>query len=718
MKRYLRRAAAAVVAVTVVVIAASFGEAARSQAANASVSWRPLPRSPIAGRIDASVVWTGREMIVWGGVSRSGRGTAMARSDGAAYDPRIRRWRRIASAPVGVFGGGGPAAAWTGSRMVVYVGNSPDGPAASAVYDPVQNRWKRLPAGPLGVREQYASVWTGKELLVFGGHSGDQYAAPTAAALNPARGSWRRLKSLDAIVGLAVVNGAVWDGHEAFVAGQLYRAANHFSGPILFRFDPRSNRLHRIDLSKAPLTSFERMWLRPLGRSRGEIVFAAGTPSSSTVVVRYNPATGQWRTAQAPPCEVHGQIVWLGDRLLTGCGASRLQVYRPRSDSWSMVNAGPSPLNSREDSAIVWTGTELIVWSGAAVKPYNPTPADGSSIAFGRAVGAGAGASAAHARVVYVRDFRTSHPWVWIARADGTRAHRLASGLSPTISPDGRLVAYVASPVSAGARLMLTPAAGGRARLLLSASLIFATQWSPDGTRLAVAEQTVASRGRPARAQIVTVDVPSGRVRATVPAGMPYSMSFSPDGRQLAYTSSVSVNPVRDDIYVVRATGGSATRVTHDGRSMLPVWGASWIVFVRESAPSPSDRIPKQTLYLVKSSGAGLHRLTHATIPARMFGFAPIAWSANGHRLIAEWSGIATSYVATVEPRTGLVDRVGQPANSRPPVAGAGLSKDGSTILGVQENRRSNRETIVTLPYRGGPAHVLVRDAISPSWNR
>jgi len=134
--------------------------------------------------------------------------------------------------------------------MVVYVGNSPDGPAAAAVYDPRRNAWKRLPAGPLGVREQYASVWTGKE------------------------------------IGLAVVNGAVWNGHEAFVAGQLYRASDRFSGPILFRFDPRSNKPRRIDLSRAPLSAFERMWLRPVGRSGSEIVFAAGRPSSSVVIVR------------------------------------------------------------------------------------------------------------------------------------------------------------------------------------------------------------------------------------------------------------------------------------------------------------------------------------------------------------------------------------------------------------------------------------------------
>jgi hypothetical protein len=129
---------------------------------------------------------------------------------------------------------------------------SPDGPAGSAAYDPRTNTWRRLPKGPLGAREQYASVWTGRELLIFGGHSGDTYALPTAAALNPATGSWRRLKALDAVIGLATVNGALWNGREAFVSGTLYRP-HVVDRPILLAFNPKTNKLRQIDLSKAPV---------------------------------------------------------------------------------------------------------------------------------------------------------------------------------------------------------------------------------------------------------------------------------------------------------------------------------------------------------------------------------------------------------------------------------------------------------------------------------
>jgi hypothetical protein len=354
---------------------AGLGSAANvaGDAAGTAPAWRPLPKSPIAGRLDASAVWTGRAMIVWGGVTRYPYGHAEPRrdSDGAAYNPATRRWRRIASPPSGVLGGGGKGAAWTGHEMVVWVGNSPEGPARPAVYNPHSNRWRRLPRGPLGVREGYVSVWTGKELLIFGGHTGS-LAKPNAAGVNPRTGAWRWLKALDGVKGLAVATGAVWDGHEAFVSGI----------GLLVAYDPRTDKLRRIDLAQAPVDPQQRLQLSPIGWTGRELVLSTGaqTSSQSIAVVRYKPATGRWQKAPVAPCTGSTQVAWIGDRLVAACGANGLDIYTPRTDSWRTIKNGPSPLSSHGDSAIVWTGTDLIVWSGFVNKPGNPTPAEGASI--------------------------------------------------------------------------------------------------------------------------------------------------------------------------------------------------------------------------------------------------------------------------------------------------------------------------------------------------
>ena len=264
---------------------------------------------------------------------------------------------------------------------------------------------------------------------------------------------------------------------------------------------------------------------------------------------------------------------------------------------------------------------------------------------------------------------------------------------------------------------MLIAARGGTSRLLLSASLLLAVTWSPDSKRIAVAEQTPATRTTRGTQQIVTIDVATGCIHAISRASLPYSLSFSPAADQLAYTLSASANPIRDDIYRTPATGGHAVRLTYGGHSMAPLWGRNWIVFVRAS-PGTAAGIPKQNLYLVRPSGAGVHRLTHEAIGKHMFGFTPLAWSADGRRLIAEFEGLgATSYVVTVNPRTGAVRHVGLPTTQHEVIRGAARSRDGTTILGVQESAREV-ESVVTFPYSGGKVHVLAQNAVGPSWSR
>jgi N-acetylneuraminic acid mutarotase len=49
--------------------------------------WSPLPDAPIDGRLDPVSVWTGRELIVWGGIGVSGRREPEHFRDGAAFTP-------------------------------------------------------------------------------------------------------------------------------------------------------------------------------------------------------------------------------------------------------------------------------------------------------------------------------------------------------------------------------------------------------------------------------------------------------------------------------------------------------------------------------------------------------------------------------------------------------------------------------------------------------
>src|SRR5436190_1008455 len=125
--------------------------------------WRLLPRRPGIGAAGGLVVWTGRELIGWGGGC-----CGDAFSDGIAYSPKTNRWRKLASSPLaGSQAPVGGAVAWTRKRLLVWGGKS----AAGVALDPGTGRTMPLPRSPLAAREDPVSAWTGRALVVWGGRA-------------------------------------------------------------------------------------------------------------------------------------------------------------------------------------------------------------------------------------------------------------------------------------------------------------------------------------------------------------------------------------------------------------------------------------------------------------------------------------------------------------------------------------------------------------------
>ena len=112
-----------------------------SEPAEISEAVQVLPPAPIAGRSGPLAVWTGSEMIVFGGIDLTNGYRGL--NDGAAYRPSTGTWRKIATAPVD-FGGEG-VAVWTGTEMFVAGGRSDsEQPAAVALYNPETDTWLSL----------------------------------------------------------------------------------------------------------------------------------------------------------------------------------------------------------------------------------------------------------------------------------------------------------------------------------------------------------------------------------------------------------------------------------------------------------------------------------------------------------------------------------------------------------------------------------------------
>ncbi len=280
------------------------------------------------GRILHSSVWTGKEVIVWGGGA-----DGIFHANGWRLNPEQKSRRAVASegAPSGRWC---HAAAWTGSRMLVWGGRdqfvSAQHKGDGAAYDPAGDFWKPLSSeGAPEPRSQMAAVWTGSEMIVWGGFGDGQHAWNNGARYHPGLDRWAPLP-VEGAPEARVEPAAVWTGSEMIVWGGI-----------------------TPDLKRT-------------------------LPSGA----RYNPATNQWTAMNhyGPALGTWGcQAVWTGSEMLVWGGAvqngdenvnhvtNEGAAYNPATNSWRSLTTEGAPA-ARFFHTSVWTGSSMIVWGGGDQK--------------------------------------------------------------------------------------------------------------------------------------------------------------------------------------------------------------------------------------------------------------------------------------------------------------------------------------------------------------
>ena len=195
--------------------------------------WTELPPPP-QWRDSAAIVWTGSELLSWGG--RAGGGQPPA-SDGFAFDPVTRAWTAIPSAPGAL---GAPSAVWTGEEAVFFELDEGKGSGSMFAFDPDARGWRKLSPPPHEPAWGGAWAWTGTELVVAGGGDVGDPETYQAWALDPRRDAWRPLPEMPIAVNLA---DATWTGHEFVVLGSEIDRRNHASTrtAVAAAYDPVGN---------------------------------------------------------------------------------------------------------------------------------------------------------------------------------------------------------------------------------------------------------------------------------------------------------------------------------------------------------------------------------------------------------------------------------------------------------------------------------------------
>jgi N-acetylneuraminic acid mutarotase len=116
-----------------------------------------------------SAVWTGSEMIIWGGYGGGYVNT------GARYNPATDIWTPMATANAPA-GRDGHTAVWTGAEMIVWGGYDDDLGIfynTGGRYNPTTNAWQATNlTGAPSARSNHSAVWAGNEMIVWGGITG------------------------------------------------------------------------------------------------------------------------------------------------------------------------------------------------------------------------------------------------------------------------------------------------------------------------------------------------------------------------------------------------------------------------------------------------------------------------------------------------------------------------------------------------------------------
>ncbi len=332
-------------------------------AAPAVGTWQPTTGSGLPGSSGHTAVWTGGEMIVWGGSYEIGSPSGLANM-GRRFDPATGFWQ-----PMTTFGAPSAriehTAVWTGSEMIVWGGSITN---TGGRYDPATDTWKPMTtSGAPSARRFHTAVWTGGEMIVWGGQDHTGFSG-TGARYNPATDTWQPM-AFSGAPSERLWHAAIWTGSEMIVWGGSAYSGLSNSGA---RYNPLTDTWQAMAFSGAPSERYGHtaVWTG----SEMAVWGGRGTANVALGGGLYNPTDQTWRsmTMTCAPNMANHTAVWTGSEMIVwggGLGNDALPLrgarYNPATDTWQLMTTSGAP-SGRVEHTAVWTGSEMIVWGGTS----------------------------------------------------------------------------------------------------------------------------------------------------------------------------------------------------------------------------------------------------------------------------------------------------------------------------------------------------------------
>ena len=353
---------------------------------NPEGTWTPIATpANVARRAGHTAVWTGDEMIVWGGYNRDNPAFPNFQylTENGRYDPVLDTWTSVSTV-------GAPqkreqhTATWTGTEMIVWGGILGQCSGIGCLYstntggryDPATDSWQPMSTvGAPSPRRFHTAIWTGAELIVWGGVDND-YTDPLGdgARYDPATDTWSPLSSINAPAARGN-HKAIFDNGQMIVWGGVSSGAlDTVDGMI---YDPTSDVWLALPSQDAPVRNSGIAPASVVSTGTGMFVWLPEHKwdydpvsdewydSYASQTRRYNYQDQQW-SAVVAACNPRATptAVWLNGRVLSWNSDYTMgQSYDEALDAWIPIM--PHPDGGQPGASVVVTGDSAIVWGGS-----------------------------------------------------------------------------------------------------------------------------------------------------------------------------------------------------------------------------------------------------------------------------------------------------------------------------------------------------------------
>lgn len=333
-------------------------------------TWRTLAAGPLSPRREPSRVWTGRELVVWGGCDHAlgecSGSTGQEFRDGAVYQPSSDTWRTMAPSPLPE--GAVTAAVWAGAEVFYYTANVDTGVAGAASYNPALDQWTLLTAPPFDPRYDLELAWSSVSdlVLAWGGWRPDpgksDYVvggmgfASDGAAYDLSTKTWLRLPDAPLRTGR--------DRHSMAAIGSTFYIDGGYpaTGPLALSPQPGPPSAPKAEavLSETRPSlelgrGFEEIWKISDGRILGQW---------NWVPIWYKPI---WYTSEHFPAIMaidDTRLAIVRTHYVYQSMHPGVMAYIFDSTTGAVTMAAPSGFRGREAHTIVWTGRHVLIGSG------------------------------------------------------------------------------------------------------------------------------------------------------------------------------------------------------------------------------------------------------------------------------------------------------------------------------------------------------------------